>query len=113
MPKCAFINKFNRADLAAGLTRPLNRLASRFSLIAPEFMKGMTNAKIKALCEQILVPELETALRRYTASPQLIKDFVDVIDRHFTGLAAAIDDEMFRVHDKLDSIIALLENDER
>ena len=42
-----------------------------------------------------------------------MKDFMDVIDRHFTGLAAAIDDEMFRVHDKLDSIIALLENDER
>jgi hypothetical protein len=76
-------------------------------------MKGMTNAKIKALCEKILVPEIESALRRYTASPQLMKDFMDVIDRHFTGLAAAIDDEMFRVHDKLDSIIALLENDER
>jgi hypothetical protein len=68
----------------------------------------MTTSKFRALCKKILIPEIESALRRHAASRQLIVDLTTVLERHFAGLAKATDDEVAKMNVKLDEMLARL-----
>jgi hypothetical protein len=74
-------------------------------------MVTMTTNEFKKLCKDVLIPKFEMALRRQMASLQLSADFMEVVARQFSGLSDALDAELFRIHEKLDKIIALAEDD--
>lgn len=80
------------------------------ALPTPYHGNDMKTASFKALCTKVLVPEMDRLLRRRAASPTTIADLTEVIARHFVGVSDNLDVELFRIHEKLDKVISLLEN---